>query len=472
MLFVSQQFLELFLPAAIVAFYVLYFVRPLLGIAALLSASVIFCASNGIWQSAVLICSVLFNFAAGAALTSIPGHRNMSRKMLLAGSIAVNLLALGFFKYTKFIISNLNLGFALQVPDPQIPLPIGVSFYTFTQIAFLADVYAGRGPTRATLFNYALFVTWFPHVVAGPIIHWREMMPQFEKLGQPSGAVLRSPIHRENICRAMSLFGIGIAKKIFIADQLAPFVAKGYDAAGTLGFLDAWLLSLSYSFQLYFDFSGYSDMAIAMSLFFGVMLPYNFNSPYRATSIQDFWHRWHMTLSRWLKDYLFIPIGGSRGSLPVTLRNLFVTFLVGGIWHGAAWTFALWGMLHGLACCAHRLWIKTGIRMPAIVAVAITFLFVNATWVFFRAPDLGTALYVLTAMAAPNGRGGVLPGFLWGILAFVGILIWAAPASQRLALQTRAGAHPFAALLAGAAVLIAFVAQNASAPSPFLYFNF
>jgi alginate O-acetyltransferase complex protein AlgI len=298
------------------------------------------------------------------------------------------------------------------------------------------------------------------------------MMPQFERLGQLSGALLRSPMHRENICRALSLFGIGIAKKTFIADQLAPFVARGYDSAGALGFVDAWLLSLSYSFQLYFDFSGYSDMAVAMSLLFGVMLPFNFDSPYRAMSIQDFWHRWHMTLSRWLKDYVFIPIGGSRGNLPATLRNLLVTFLLGGIWHGAAWTFAIWGMLHGLACCVHRLWIKTGIRMPAVVAIAITFLFVNATWVFFRAPDLAAALKVLLAMATPGRTSAVLPSFLWGMLAFAGILIWTAPASQRLALNTKFGAHPLAALLAGAAVLMAIVAQNSSAPSPFLYFNF
>jgi D-alanyl-lipoteichoic acid acyltransferase DltB (MBOAT superfamily) len=193
-------------------------------------------------------------------------------------------------------------------------------------------------------------------------------MPQFERLGQLSGALLRSPMHRENICRALSLFGIGIAKKTFIADQLAPFVARGYDSAGALGFVDAWLLSLSYSFQLYFDFSGYSDMAVAMSLLFGVMLPFNFDSPY---------------------------------------------------------------------------------RMPAVVAIAITFPFVNATWVFFRAPDLAAALKVLLAMATPGGTSAVLPSFLWGMLAFAGILVWAAPASQRLALNTKAGAPPSLRYLPG-----------------------
>ena len=298
------------------------------------------------------------------------------------------------------------------------------------------------------------------------------MMPQFDKLSERAYKLLGSPEHREIICRGVTLFEIGLAKKVLIADQLAPFVDKGYAASGAIGFGDAWLLSLCYTFQLYFDFSGYSDMAIGMSLFFGVELPFNFNAPYRAISIQDFWHRWHMTLSRWLRDYVFIPIGGSRGSLVATLRNLFVTFLLGGIWHGAAWTFIVWGALHGLACCVHRLWGRTSFRLPTALAISVTFLFVNATWVFFRAPDLASATSVLLAMATPARATQILPQEVWNMLVFLGLLVWIAPTSQQLALETRVGVNPLAASLAGACVLIAIVAQNSSAPSPFLYFNF
>jgi alginate O-acetyltransferase complex protein AlgI len=472
MLFVSHSFLELFLPAAIVAFYAFHAIRPRFGLFVVLLASLIFCSANGVWQAGLLVCSVLFNFGVGASLAALPDRRILPRKCVLIGGIAVDLALLGYFKYAGFIVANLNsaLGFALD--NPHATLPIGISFYTFTQIAYLADVYAGRGPARQSLSNYALFVTYFPHVVAGPIIHWREMMPQFEELGKRTSKLLSSPELREVICRGVTLFGIGLAKKVFIADQLAPFVEKGYASASSIGFADAWLLSLSYTFQLYYDFSGYSDMAIGMSLIFGIKLPFNFNSPYRALSIQDFWHRWHMTLSRWFRDYVYIPLGGNRAGLVVTLRNLFVTFLLGGLWHGAGWTFVVWGALHGVAYSIHRLWQETSLRLPTVLAVCVTFLFVNTAWVVFRAPNLAAAIDVLSAMVSPVRTAQILPREAWALVALAALPIWTAPASQHLALETRIGINPLTASLVGACVLLAIVAQNSSAPSPFLYFNF
>jgi D-alanyl-lipoteichoic acid acyltransferase DltB (MBOAT superfamily) len=474
MLFISKEFLEVFLPCVILAFYLCQAFRSWLGVLVLLSASLIFCANNGVWQVALLAASILFNFSTGLALTKIQKERAAVRKAALLGGVGVNLLALGYFKYAGFLVSILNSAFAAGLTEPHITLPVGVSFYTFTQIAFLADVHAGRGPREPSLWTYALFVTYFPHVVAGPIIHWREMMPQFEAIALNARSIYFNSEHRANICRGATLLGIGLAKKLLIADQLAPFVERGYAAAANIGCADAWLLSLSYTFQLYFDFSGYTDMAIGMSLIFGVQLPFNFNAPYRAVSIQDFWRRWHMTLSRWLRDYVFIPMGGSRGGAYMTLRNLLLTFLIGGLWHGASWTFVVWGGLHGIASCIHRLWSGAGFRLPAPFAVASTFLFVNAAWVFFRAPDLSAAFDVLSAMASPS-RG--LTAYLhspqvYTLVALAALLTWTMPVSQWIALETKFATRPVAAMLTGASLTIAILALNTSTPSPFLYFNF
>ncbi len=472
--FISHEFLEVFLPCAILAFYLCQAIRSWLGVVVLLSASLMFCANNGVWQIALLTGSILFNFGIGLVLNKLQKKRAALGKATLLGGVAVNLFVLGYFKYAGFLVSILNSAFSSDLTDPHITLPVGVSFYTFTQIAYLADVHAGRGPRDSSLWTYALFVTYFPHVVAGPIIHWREMMPQFEAIALKARSLYLSSEHRANVCRGATLFGIGLAKKLLIADQLAPFVERGYAAAANIGCGDAWLLSLSYTFQLYFDFSGYTDMAIGMSLIFGVQLPFNFNAPYRAVSIQDFWRRWHMTLSRWLRDYVYIPMGGSRDGAYATFRNLFLTFLIGGLWHGASWTFVVWGALHGAASCVHRLWSGAGFRLPALLAVALTFIFVNAAWVFFRAPDLSSAFAVLSAMASPS-RGAtayVLSPQVYTLVAFAALLSWTMPVSQWIALETKFATRPLAAMLTGACLTMAILAVNTSKPSPFLYFNF
>lgn len=429
----------------------------------------IFCGVNSLWQLALLVASIILNFFIGSAIQK----RDAQKKLFLIAGISADILLLGIFKYSNFVSENLNL-IGFHIPLPNIPLPAGISFYTFTQIAYLVDCYAGKGPKKQSLPTYVLFVTYFPHLIAGPIIHWREMMPQFRALAVKGRDIFREPAYHQSFHRGCSLFAIGLFKKILIADQLATFVDAGYKTVNTLGSIDAWMLSLAYTFQLYFDFSGYTDMAIGMSLLFGIQLPFNFNSPYKASSIQDFWRRWHMTLSRWLRDYVFIPMGGSHNGTAKTLRNLAITFLVGGIWHGAAWTFIVWGAAHGVAMCVNRLWQIKGWRIHPVAATALTFLFVNLAWVFFRAPDMASALHVISLMASFKGGSLGLSRdlTLWALLGISAAIVWKMPNSQTLVYERKLGSHFATPAVLGAAVMVAIIAANTSQPSPFIYFNF
>ena len=316
--------------------------------------------------------------------------RNYSPKKLLAFGVIANLALLGYFKYADFFIMNVNRTAGTDIPLLELALPLAISFYTFQQIAYLVDSY--RKETQEYDFlNYAVFVTFFPQLIAGPIVHHKEMMPQFAKLKN-------KVMHYHNIALGLFIFSIGLFKKVVIADSFAVWATQGFDIEKNLNMIEAWFTSLSYTFQLYFDFSGYTDMAIGIALLFNIKLPINFNSPYKATSIQDFWRRWHITLSRFLKDYIYIPLGGNRKGEIHTYTNLFATFILGGIWHGAGWTFVLWGALHGLALVIHRAWQKLGLRMPTLLAWFITFNFINIAWVFFRATSFESAMKVLKGM--------------------------------------------------------------------------
>jgi alginate O-acetyltransferase complex protein AlgI len=354
--------------------------------------------SHGVWKivyPAMIVGSMLFNYAVGLLLSkrTRPGER-LARSSLAIG-IVVNLAALGFFKYADFFILNLNWAAGTKLPLLHLVLPLAISFFTFQQIAYLVDSY--RHETREyDFFNYCLFVTFFPQLIAGPIVHHGEMMPQFASLRN-------QVVDWRHVFAGLFLFAVGLLKKVVVADTFAVWATAGFDQAPTLNLFAAWATSLSYHLQLYFDFSGYTDMAMGAALVFNIKLPLNFNSPYKAVSIQDFWRRWHMTLSRWLRDYLYIPLGGSRGGETKTCLNLFIVFLVGGFWHGAGWTFVVWGMLHGLASAAHRLWQTSGRKLPAWLGWLITSLFVNLTWVFFRAHSFGDAIKVLRGMAGLDG---------------------------------------------------------------------
>jgi D-alanyl-lipoteichoic acid acyltransferase DltB (MBOAT superfamily) len=308
--------------------------------------------------------------------------------VLLFG-VTANIALLVYFKYADFLIENINYTLDASIDLLHLALPLAISFFTFQQIAYLADSSQGK-TQKYDILDYALFVTFFPQLIAGPIVHHSEMMPQFSSASNML-------IKYKNIILGLFLFSIGLFKKVVIADTFALWVKEGFDAQ-MLSFLDAWATSLSYTFQLYFDFSAYTDMAIGIALLFNIKLPINFNSPYKALSIQDFWRRWHITLSRFLKEYVYIPLGGNRSGTFSTYLNLLSTFILAGIWHGAGWTFVFWGFLHGIALVIHRLWKIFDIPMPKILAWFITFNFINASWVFFRAENWEDATRVLSSM--------------------------------------------------------------------------
>jgi D-alanyl-lipoteichoic acid acyltransferase DltB (MBOAT superfamily) len=471
MLFVTRDFLLGFLPIVLVAFHttLAFGLRKLL-LPILLVASVVFYAWGNPANTPILVASILVNYFTGRALADweLPLLR---RKAIFIAGIIFDLAMLAFFKYANFAIDNAAWLFGFEPRHLDIALPIGISFYTFTQIAFLVDIYR-NGQRQRDIASYGLFVTYFPHLVAGPIIHWREVMPQFRMLGRTDGLSFASSAYVSLLIEGATLFSIGLLKKLMIADQLSVFVDLGYKAVPSLGFVDGWLLSLAYTFQLYFDFSGYADMAVGMSLLFGIRLPLNFDSPYRAASIQDFWRRWHMTLSRWLRDYLYIPLGGNRASSGAVYRNLLVAFLLGGLWHGAAWTFIVWGALHGVACCIQRWWASRGHRMPGAIGVIVTFLFVNLAWVYFRAPDIATANALLVTMAHPHLAAPALMFTAWPLLLASALIVWLCPNSQTIAAADWNARVSLSGALVGAAAIMALVSTNTSVASPFIYYSF
>jgi len=354
---------------------------------------------------------MLFNYIIGNSLNKESGYKQhrVSRKALLAIGIVLNLSLLGYFKYTDFFLENFNLALNTNIELLHLALPLGISFFTFQQISYLVDSYK-QETKEYDFLNYALFVTFFPQLIAGPIVHHKEMMPQFAK-------IRNKVINYKNISMGLFIFSIGLFKKVVIADTFSIWATQGFDVATTLNLFEAWATSLSYTFQLYFDFSGYTDMAIGLALLFNIKLPINFNSPYKATNIQDFWRRWHITLSRFLRDYIYIPLGGNRKGEFRTYNNLLATFIIGGIWHGAGWTFIFWGFLHGIASAIHRAWSKLGFKIWTWLAWLITFSFINITWVFFRAKEWSDALKVLDGMFSLDNI--ILPNKLEHKLGFL-----------------------------------------------------
>jgi len=341
----------------------------------------------------LILGSILFNFTVGTIISRTPSSASKSRissKSVLVFGIVANILLLGYFKYMDFFISNVNLVLNSNIDLLYIVLPLGISFFTFTQIAYLVDAYKGE-VKETDYLNYTLFVTFFPHLLAGPILHHKEMMPQFD-------SIKNKAVNYRNISAGLFLFSIGLFKKAIIADTFAKWANAGFDHSSTLSLFEAWAASLSYTFQLYFDFSGYTDMALGIALLFNIKLPINFNSPYKALNIQDFWRRWHITLSRFLRDYIYIPLGGNKQGEFRTYSNLFTVFLIGGLWHGASWMFVIWGALHGIAIVIHRAWQQIGLKMNIILAWFITFNFINITWVFFRAKEWGDAVKIIKSM--------------------------------------------------------------------------
>jgi len=379
-------------------------------------ASIVFYAAWDTRFVLLLLVSIAFNYGAGFWIgTHRAKNASKHAKYTLIAAIAVNLSLLGYFKYANFFVVSGNQLFGIHMPALDIILPLGISFFTFTQIAFLVDVH--RGIAREYNFiHYLLFVTYFPHLIAGPVLHHKQMMPQFA-----NSATYR--INAEHVAVGLTIFALGLSKKVLIADNLAQFATPIFNAAGdgqVLMLFEAWIGALAYTLQLYFDFSGYSDMAIGLSLMFNVRLPMNFDSPYKATNIIEFWRRWHMTLSAFLRDYLYFPLGGNRKGTVRRYANLMATMLLGGLWHGAGWSFIVWGGLHGLYLMINHGWreLKTrlswreGGAFARLAAGALTFIAVVVAWVFFRADSFSTAWSILSGMTGIHGVS--LPTWLQG----------------------------------------------------------
>lgn len=390
MLFNSYEFIFLFLPITLIIYFMLNkYNKNLLAKSWFVIASLYFYSYFNKSYLILIIISILVNYFIGTEL-NMEINNVIRRKMLLIFGVIFNLGALGYFKYYDFFIENINYIFKTNFNLLHIMLPLGISFFTFQQLSYVIDSYH-RKNLHYDFLSYCLFVTFFPQLIAGPIVLPAEMLPQFENEENKK-------VNWENMNRGLYMFSIGLAKKVIIADTIAHFANAGFDMMESLNFVEAWLTSISYTLQLYFDFSGYCDMAMGIGMMFNIQLPLNFNSPYKSTNIQEFWRRWHITLGRFMTNYLYIPLGGNRKGELKTLRNLFIVFLASGIWHGAGWNFVIWGILHGICILIHRVWKNTGRKLPKIIGWFITFNLVNIFWVFFRAKDLQSAIKVLKGM--------------------------------------------------------------------------
>lgn len=398
MLFNSYEFIFLFLPVSVIVYFTVIRFGMNLGPIWLAVCSLFFYSWWNIKNLPILLGSIFFNYLIGYLLTK---NRNLSRKIILIIGITADLALLGYYKYTDFFITNINIVTNGNFPLLHIILPLGISFFTFTQIAYLVDSYKG-GVKEYSIINYILFVTFFPHLIAGPIIHHKEMMPQFASLKNKF-------INWENVAKGLCFFAIGLFKKVIIADSLVLWATPGFSLA-SLTLVEAWATALSYTFQLYFDFSGYTDMALGLALLLNIDLPHNFDSPYKSASLIEFWRRWHMTLSRFLRDYLYISLGGNRNGTIHRYLNLFITMFLGGLWHGAAWTFVIWGALHGVAMVMNHLWRSFGLKMHWLAGRILTFGFVTVAWVIFRAETTNQALVVLKGMINIKHTGILMNG--------------------------------------------------------------
>lgn len=421
MLFNSYPFIFLFLPLSLWLFFRLGRTSHRNAAIWLALVSLFFYAWWNPPYVGLLLLSIVFNYTIGLTLTRSSTHPAATRrKWLMLSGVGANLALLGYYKYSGFLQS-----ITADFPglEQSIMLPLGISFFTFTQIAFLVDAYRGQA-REASFAHYTLFVSYFPHLIAGPILHHKEMMPQF-------GEARTYRFSHENIAIGLTIFAIGLFKKTVLADGIAPYATPLFTAAGqgtAVTLLDAWGGTLAYTLQLYFDFSGYSDMAIGLSRMFGIRLPLNFHSPYKAANIIEFWRRWHITLSRFLRDYLYIPLGGNRKGKARRYLNLMLTMLLGGLWHGAGWTFIVWGGLHGLYLVINHAWRGArsvmGWGQPHLsgwrhaFSVGLTFIAVAVAWVCFRSPTLDAAWVILQGMMGLNGVA--LPASWQGKLGSLG----------------------------------------------------
>ena len=389
MLFPTFTFILGFLPVTVIVYFLLTKRSIFLARLWLLGASFVFYSWFNTWYFLILAVSILLNWGFAQCLM-----RWHSKWIFIAG-ILCNVLILGYFKYYDFFVENLNMFFGTSFLLKHILLPLGISFFTFQQISFLQQVYMWTLEKKYSFLSYALFVSFFPQLIAGPIVLPDEMMSQFD---DPEN----SKPDADNISKGIYVFSLGLAKKILLADFFAEIADHGF-ASLSGDFFESWGSALAYMFQIYFDFSGYCDMAMGIAFIFNIRLPENFNMPYRAENISDFWRRWHITLGRFLSSSIYIPLGGNRAGKFRTCCNLFITFFISGLWHGASWLFVLWGILHGAALILHRIWSKfLGFSMPRIPAKILTLFFVFLAWIPFRAENMVQAKGIFKGMFFPE----------------------------------------------------------------------
>jgi alginate O-acetyltransferase complex protein AlgI len=460
MLFNSQLFLALFLPITLIGYYLLAARIPW-RMTWLLFASLVFYGYWDVRFLPLLLISVVMNWSL-ARLYGKAGHPALP----LVGVVA-NLLVIGVFKYANFFAGNLTMVFGSGFNPWDIVLPLGISFFTFQQISYLLDLRRGQAPVYP-FGQYALYVTFFPQLIAGPIVRHNELVNQFGLDPLREG-------HAERLSRGLILFLIGLVKKVVLADKLAEIATPLFTLIAdgkSLTLAEAWVAAGGYTLQLYFDFSGYSDMAIGLGLLFGFTIPTNFNAPYVALSIRDFWRRWHITLSRFLRDYLYIPLGGNRFGLPRQIYALMVTMILGGLWHGAGWPFVVWGAWHGFGLVGNHVWKMTGFKLPRTVAWLMTMLFIVAGWVVFRSETLPQAWTMLATMTGWHGWSLVVNDVpnRWHVILFA-LPALLGPTSQKLAFEKLAPRPVYAVLAAGLFFyLVLFIGDEGY--SEFVYFQF
>lgn len=494
MLFSDPVYIFLFLPLVVVIYFLLNWINKYrISIFWLVASSFFF---YGYWNPKyvpLLLISILTNFYIGKRLSSTNHdseniYNLKKRKLFLIFGILFNALMLGYYKYADFFIENFNLVTGSTFTLLNLVLPLAISFFTFQQIAYLVDAYKHKAAEYGFL-NYCLFVTYFPQLIAGPIVHHKEMMPQFNN---PENAHMKW----DNISMGIFVFSMGLFKKVFIADTFAVWASAGYDSGVALTFFDAWGASLSFMLQLYYDFSGYSDMAIGAALMMNIKLPVNFNSPYKAASITEFWRKWHITLMRWMRDYVFIPLRKKRTGETQAYFSIMVTFLFSGIWHGSGWLFVIFGLLHGVALSLHRGWKKFGFKMPKPLGIILTLLFVNFTLLFFRSNSMEDVHRMLSGMTGQNGvdvshtfyqfvkilsNNGVIvnyveESFILPFQAAIYIVIFGAIAMlARNSMEISEGIKQFKykhMMFSAFSLMFALLANTQTVPSEFLYFNF
>jgi D-alanyl-lipoteichoic acid acyltransferase DltB (MBOAT superfamily) len=385
MLFNSYAYLLIFLPIVFVIYYLVNnFKSKYLNKIFLIIVSLIFYTYLDIKNFIIIFTSIIINYIGYFFL------RKKKKLTTLLFFATVNLLILGYYKYYNFILNNFFFIYGENYIQKSIIIPLAISFFTFQQLAFLVDVYKKK-ISKVKLSDYVLFVTFFPQLIAGPILNYRDTYYQF------SHFILKK-INFTNIRNGLILISFGLFKKVIIADYFSIIVNNSYDNIEKLNFLSSWIASLSFTIQIYFDFSGYIDIAIGSALLFNIILPINFNSPYKSINIREFWNRWNITLSHFLKNYVYIPIGGNRISSITTCRNLLITFIIGGLWHGAGWNYLIWGFLHALALIIINFFKKINYKLNNFIAWFLTFNYINLTWIFFKIDNFQEALFLLKSM--------------------------------------------------------------------------